>query len=150
MSEEYRRTFNRGLTRNLAAMRSDEASTHSIGLIGEATAFSMMGRGNDADATVDRVLDGPTTEAWLGPWAEHLSPPRRRLPVRLDASKLSTSVAGASSRPRRGTPPGRHGHPGRLVHLRHAGGADGTPCSAKQCWRPPPAWRPSAGCAPIG
>jgi uncharacterized protein with NAD-binding domain and iron-sulfur cluster len=72
MSEEYRRVFNRGLTRNLAAMRSQEASTHSIGLIGEATAFSMMGRGNDANATVDRLLDGPTTEAWLRPWGDHL------------------------------------------------------------------------------
>ena len=71
-SEEYRRVFNRGLTRNLAAMRSDEASTHSIGLIGEATVMSMMGRGNDTDGTVDRVLDGPTTSAWLGPWVTHL------------------------------------------------------------------------------
>jgi uncharacterized protein with NAD-binding domain and iron-sulfur cluster len=72
MSEEYRRVFNRGLTRNLAAMRAEDASTHSIGLIGEATVFSVMGRGNDGNATVDRVLDGPTTEAWLEPWVSHL------------------------------------------------------------------------------
>jgi uncharacterized protein with NAD-binding domain and iron-sulfur cluster len=72
MSEEYRRAFNRGLTRNLAAMRSEDASTHSIGLIGEATILSAMGRGNDGDATVDRVLDGPTSEAWLEPWVSHL------------------------------------------------------------------------------
>jgi uncharacterized protein with NAD-binding domain and iron-sulfur cluster len=40
-----------------------------------------MGRGNDADATVDRVLDGPTTEAWLAPWGDHL----RHLGVRFEA-----------------------------------------------------------------
>jgi len=72
MSEEYRTLMSRSLVRNLAATKSSDASTHSIGLIGEASVMSLMGRGNDQDATFDRVLDGPTSEVWLDHWVAHL------------------------------------------------------------------------------
>ena len=71
-TEEYRKLFTEGLTRNLAATKSDEASTHSIGLVGEASVWSAMGRGNEPGGTIDRVLDGPTSEAFIDPWIAHL------------------------------------------------------------------------------
>jgi uncharacterized protein with NAD-binding domain and iron-sulfur cluster len=45
---------------------------HSIGLVGIASLMSLMGRGNDQDATFDRVLDGPTSEVWLDQWVSLL------------------------------------------------------------------------------
>lgn len=72
MSDEYRAFLADGMIRNLAAMKSADASTHSIGLVGETTAWSAMGRGNEEGAAVDRVLDGETSERWLDPWIEHL------------------------------------------------------------------------------
>lgn len=71
-SEEYRRMVADGMIRNLAAMKSSEASTHSIGLIGELTAMSAGGRGNEEGGSVDRVLDGATSEVWLDPWQARL------------------------------------------------------------------------------
>jgi uncharacterized protein with NAD-binding domain and iron-sulfur cluster len=68
MSAEYRKVLSRSLVRNLAATKSGDASTHSIGLVGEASFMSLMGRGNDRDATFDRVLNGPTSEVWLDQW----------------------------------------------------------------------------------
>jgi len=72
MSEEYRKVMSRSLVRNLAATKSSEASTHSIGLVGIASAMSIMGRGNDQNATFDRVLNGPTSEVWLDHWIAQL------------------------------------------------------------------------------
>jgi len=72
MSPEYRTVASRSLVRNLAATKADEASTHSIGLVGEASFMSLMGRGNDRNATFDRVLDGPTSEVWLDTWTDLL------------------------------------------------------------------------------
>ncbi|MGH4007526.1 MAG: FAD-dependent oxidoreductase [Pseudonocardiaceae bacterium] len=72
MSEEYRRMFADGLVRNLVATKSNEASAHSIGLISEATAWSILGRGNEPGGSVDRVLDGPTGEQLIDPWVAHL------------------------------------------------------------------------------
>jgi uncharacterized protein with NAD-binding domain and iron-sulfur cluster len=78
MSAEYRKVVSRSLVRNLAATKSDQASTHSIGLVGEASVMSLAGYGNDAGATFDRVLDGPSSEVWLNEWVALL----RRMGVR--------------------------------------------------------------------
>lgn len=72
MSEEYRRIFADGLVRNVVATKSHEASAHSIGLISEAIAWSILGRGNEPGGSVDRVLDGPTGEQLIDPWVTHL------------------------------------------------------------------------------
>lgn len=88
MSEEYRKVVSRSLVRNLAATKSSEASTHSIGLIGEASAMSLMGRGNDQNATFDRVLDGPTSEVWLDHWVALL----RRLGVTFSVGSTVTAL----------------------------------------------------------
>jgi len=72
MSDEYRNVVSRSLVRNLAATKSSDASTHSIGLVGLASVMSVLGQGNDVNGTFDRVLDGPTSEVWLDHWVEHM------------------------------------------------------------------------------
>ena len=69
-SPEYQKVLAAGLTRNLVAAKETVASTRTIGNMGEAFVYNIMGRGNDGD--VDRVLDLPTNEAWIDPWVRHL------------------------------------------------------------------------------
>ncbi|NYI99568.1 uncharacterized protein with NAD-binding domain and iron-sulfur cluster [Nocardioides thalensis] len=69
-SDEYQRVLASGLTRNLVAAKETIASTRTIGNMGEAFVYTMMGRG--ADGAPDRVLDLPTNEAWIQPWMRHL------------------------------------------------------------------------------
>ncbi|MFG2084761.1 FAD-dependent oxidoreductase [Spirillospora sp. NPDC048824] len=71
-SEEYNTLLADGLVRNLAAMKSADASTHAIGLVGEATLWSVLGEGNEAGGSVDRVLAGATDEMLIDPWVAHL------------------------------------------------------------------------------
>ena len=69
-----------GLTRNLVAAKETVASTRTIGNMGEAFVYNIMGRGNDG--ALDRVLDAPTNEAWIDPWVALLRKARRALPRR--------------------------------------------------------------------
>ncbi|MFJ5552694.1 FAD-dependent oxidoreductase [Streptomyces sp. NPDC093225] len=70
MSSEYRRILAVGITRNIVATKAEEASTRTVGTLGEAFVFNALGRG--ADGPPDRILDGPTNEAWIDPWTAHL------------------------------------------------------------------------------
>ena len=58
------------MTRNLVAAKETVASTRTIGHMGEAFVWNLMGRGNDG--APDRVLNLPTNEAWIEPWVVHL------------------------------------------------------------------------------
>ncbi|STZ88965.1 amine oxidase [Mycolicibacterium fortuitum] len=59
-SKEYNRYLADGIIRNLAASKSKDASAHSIGLVGEASVWSILLLGNDIDNKgFDRVLNGP-------------------------------------------------------------------------------------------
>jgi len=69
-SKEYQKVLAAGLTRNLVAAKETVASTRTIGNMGEAFVYCIMGRGNDGDP--DRVLDLPTNEAWIDPWVATL------------------------------------------------------------------------------
>jgi uncharacterized protein with NAD-binding domain and iron-sulfur cluster len=69
-SEEYQRVIARGMTRALVAAKERKASTRTIGNMGEAFAYCIMGRGNDG--APDRVLNAPTNEAWIDPWVRLL------------------------------------------------------------------------------
>ena len=69
-SEEYRTVIATGLTRTVVAAKESVASTRTIGNMGEAFVFTILGRGNDGAA--DRVLNLPTNEAWIDPWVRHL------------------------------------------------------------------------------
>ncbi|KUI30524.1 twin-arginine translocation pathway signal protein [Mycobacterium sp. IS-1496] len=72
-SHEYNRYLADGIIRNLAASKSKDASAHSIGLVGEASVWSILLLGNDYDNKgFDRVLNGPTSSQWLDPWVAHL------------------------------------------------------------------------------
>jgi uncharacterized protein with NAD-binding domain and iron-sulfur cluster len=65
-SEEYQKILARGLTRTVVAAKEKKASTRTIGNMGEAFVYNIMGRGNDG--APDRVLNAPTNEAWIDPW----------------------------------------------------------------------------------
>lgn len=69
-STPYQKILAAGLTRNLVAAKETVASTRTIGNMGEAFIYNIMGRGNDG--ALDRVLDLPTNEAWIDPWLIHL------------------------------------------------------------------------------
>ncbi|HJQ06693.1 MAG TPA: FAD-dependent oxidoreductase [Nocardioides sp.] len=69
-STEYQRVLAAGLTRNLVAAKEKIASARTIGNMGEAFVYSIMGRGSNG--APDRVLDLPTNEAWINPWMKQL------------------------------------------------------------------------------
>src|SRR3954454_13389395 len=69
-SEQYKKEIAAGLTRNVVAAKETVASTRTIGHMGEAFVWNIMGRGNDG--APDRVLNLPTNEAWIQPWIVHL------------------------------------------------------------------------------
>ncbi|MCX5403497.1 FAD-dependent oxidoreductase [Streptomyces sp. NBC_00335] len=70
MSSEYQRILAIGVTRNIVATKAEEASTRTVGRLGEAFVFNLLGRG--ADGPPDRILNLPTNEAWIDPWEAHL------------------------------------------------------------------------------
>ncbi|MFJ6485252.1 MULTISPECIES: hydroxysqualene dehydroxylase [unclassified Streptomyces] len=70
MSNEYRRILAVGITRNIVATKAEEASTRTVGTLGEAFVLNALGRG--ADGPPDRILNLPTNEAWIDPWEAHL------------------------------------------------------------------------------
>ncbi|MDN3024776.1 FAD-dependent oxidoreductase [Streptomyces sp. S.PB5] len=75
MSAEYQTVLGIGQTRNLVATRAEVASTRTVGrvIIEALILWGLLGRGMDgADSDVDRVLDAPTSEAWIDPWEVHL------------------------------------------------------------------------------
>ncbi|HEX8051873.1 MAG TPA: FAD-dependent oxidoreductase [Thermoleophilaceae bacterium] len=74
-SDEYKRFFGAGIARNFAAAKPESASARTIGLMAEQIVYqnAMKPRGEYQGA--DRVLNGPTSEAWLDPWVAEL---RRR------------------------------------------------------------------------
>ncbi|WP_432188875.1 hydroxysqualene dehydroxylase [Streptomyces sp. Tue6028] len=74
MSTEYQTLLGIGQTRNLVATRAEIASTRTVGrvIIEALLLWGLLGRGMDGDADVDRVLNAPTSEAWIDPWETHL------------------------------------------------------------------------------
>ncbi|MFI0977147.1 FAD-dependent oxidoreductase [Streptomyces sp. NPDC021093] len=70
MSKEYQRILAVGITRNIVATKAEEASTRTVGTLGEAFVFNALGQG--ADGPPDRILNLPTNEAWIDPWVAHL------------------------------------------------------------------------------
>src|SRR5438309_1262739 len=67
-SKAYQTYLAIGLTRSLVALKAQEASTRTVGDI----LVQLMLGVYSPFAEFDRVLNGPTTEAWIEPWLAHL------------------------------------------------------------------------------
>ena len=67
-SEAFRRYLADGLTRTLVAARAKEMSARTGGLILVQLLLDLSRAGDRAD----RVLDAPTSDAWIAPWIAHL------------------------------------------------------------------------------
>jgi uncharacterized protein with NAD-binding domain and iron-sulfur cluster len=87
-SEAYRKYLATGLTRQLVAVRAEEACTRTVGMALAALTLDAMHPGRCAD----RVLNGPTNDVWIDPWLAHL----RSLGVTLvgDARAVAIHVQG--------------------------------------------------------
>jgi uncharacterized protein with NAD-binding domain and iron-sulfur cluster len=71
MSENYRTVLVDLLTATLVAAKPDKANTRTMGLMAEAWLYSSLGLGGYDSP--DRLLSGPTSEAWIDPWVSHLT-----------------------------------------------------------------------------
>lgn len=77
-SPEYQRVFGTGLTKDLVAAKGKTASTRTIGLMALAFVYAAMAQQSppiqqqSGYGAADRLLDGPTNEAWIDPWVTHL------------------------------------------------------------------------------
>ncbi|MEU0542508.1 FAD-dependent oxidoreductase [Nocardia sp. NPDC005978] len=69
-SNEFRMLLSRTLTTLLVAAKDDLASTRTIGTMGEQFLGNPLEIANDGP--LDRLLDGPTNEAWIDPWVRRL------------------------------------------------------------------------------
>ena len=67
-SPAFRKFLADGLTRTLVAAKAHEMSARTGGTILLQLLFDLTRAGGRAD----RVLDGPTSEVWIDPWAAHL------------------------------------------------------------------------------
>ncbi|MEP6652443.1 MAG: FAD-dependent oxidoreductase [Myxococcales bacterium] len=67
-SDEYYWYLASGLTRTLVAAKARKASAKTMGV----TAFRLLMCLFEQDNTTDRVLNGPTNQAWFDPWLAHL------------------------------------------------------------------------------
>lgn len=67
-SEAYGKFLADGLTRSLVAARAREMSARTGGYILLQLLFDLTRHGGNAD----RVLNGPTNDAWITPWVAHL------------------------------------------------------------------------------
>ena len=69
MSEAYRRAVIDGLTQNFVAMDAEESSTKSV-----INILARLLNDFTAGPTMDRILNGPTSETWIDPWLKYLRP----------------------------------------------------------------------------
>jgi uncharacterized protein with NAD-binding domain and iron-sulfur cluster len=68
-SSAYQRFFGHGITRSLVAAKAEKASTFTIGNTFIQLLFDIA---DPNVPTTDRVLNGPTNLAWIGPWLKYL------------------------------------------------------------------------------
>ncbi|MGP3989728.1 hydroxysqualene dehydroxylase [Streptomyces sp. 3N207] len=68
-SEDYRRILGGG-AQVIQALKPEDASTRTAGQGLEAILYSLLQRGVDGPS--NRIFNGPTSEAWIQPWARHL------------------------------------------------------------------------------
>ena len=81
MSTQYRSVVVNGLTQNFVAMDAKESSTKSVINILARLLNDLMPGG----FSMDRILNGPTSEVWIDPWERYLREERQgEIPVRFE------------------------------------------------------------------
>jgi uncharacterized protein with NAD-binding domain and iron-sulfur cluster len=86
MSPAFRRLVRS--TQSLVALRAERASARTVGRI-----YLQLLRGTlDPELDAERILNGPTSEAWIDPWRAHLE--RLGVAVETDAAVTGFDVAG--------------------------------------------------------
>jgi uncharacterized protein with NAD-binding domain and iron-sulfur cluster len=68
MSSTYQAYLGQGLTRSLVAMRAEESSVRTVGVILLQLFYGLIAPGQ----VFDRLLNGPTNDVWITPWATYL------------------------------------------------------------------------------
>jgi uncharacterized protein with NAD-binding domain and iron-sulfur cluster len=71
-SREYQIALVRFMTRGLVALKEQVANTRTVGSMGEAFILAFLGQGTNGQSPA-RMLNGPTSETWIDPWATYLS-----------------------------------------------------------------------------
>ena len=77
-SPTYRTVFGTGLTKDLVAAKGTAASTRTVGLMAEAFVYALLAerspqvRKESGYGAADRLLNAPTSEAWINPWVAQL------------------------------------------------------------------------------
>ena len=67
-SLSYQKYLGEGLTRSLVAMKAEISSTRTVGYIDLQLMLGLM----CSPGGFDRLLNGPTNEAWIDPWISYL------------------------------------------------------------------------------
>jgi 15-cis-phytoene desaturase len=83
-SVSYQRYLGEGVTRSLVAMKAEISSTRTVGYIDLQLMLGLM----CSPGGFDRVLDGPTSDAWINPWMAHL----QALGVKLQGNSVVRSI----------------------------------------------------------
>jgi len=68
-SVSYQKYLGEGTTRSLVAMKAEVSSTRTVGYIDLQLMLGLM----CAPGGFDRVLNGPTNQAWIDPWLAYLT-----------------------------------------------------------------------------
>jgi uncharacterized protein with NAD-binding domain and iron-sulfur cluster len=89
-SPAFRRYFADVAVRSLVAMCPRRASTRTVGTIGMQLWIDHARPGTE----VDRLLDGPTQDAWISPWVAHL----RRMGVAFEYGARAVGIDCAGKR----------------------------------------------------
>lgn len=72
MSQMFRDVMVNALTRQLVAAKPTLSSTRTIGTVGQAFVLNIAGIVPEYGTHADRLLDGPTNQAWIDPWVAYL------------------------------------------------------------------------------
>jgi len=83
-SLSYQKYLGEGLTRSLVAMKAEISSTRTVGYIDLQLMLGLM----CSPGGFDRLLNGPTNEAWIDPWISYL----KTLGVSLQGSSVVRSL----------------------------------------------------------
>jgi len=83
-SVSYQKYLGEGMTRSLVAMKAEISSTRTVGYIDLQLMLGLM----CSPGGFDRVLNGPTNQAWIDPWIAYL----QSLGVSLQGNSLVRSL----------------------------------------------------------